>query len=129
MSKWYVTIDKHSSHIDDPDECVWTVSRDLGCTGWNTDSGHSGYGLTKADAEELANAANEIERLRAALRPFARMFLYPDDLGFEASSDIKEDPDWDNDANDMQTENCFVLRRDIKRARAALGEAFDDAAT
>ena len=68
MSKWYVTIDKHSSHIDDPDECVWTVSRDLGCTGWNTDSGHSGYGLTKADAEELANAANEIERLRAALR-------------------------------------------------------------
>ena len=68
----------------------------------------------------------ENERLRAALRPFARMFLYPDDLGFEASSDIKEDPDWDNDANDMQTENCFVLRRDIKRARAALGEKKDD---
>ena len=72
MSKWYVTIDKHSSHIDDPDECVWTVSRDLGCTGWNTDSGHSGYGLTKADAEELANAANEIERLRAALERIAQ---------------------------------------------------------
>ena len=67
MTKWYVTIDKHSSHIAEPDECVWTISRDPGCTGWNTDSGHFGYGLTKADAEELANAANEIERLRAAL--------------------------------------------------------------
>ena len=64
MSKWYVTIDKQSSYIDDPDECVWTVSRDPNTTGWCTDSGYSGYGLTKADAEELANAANEIERLR-----------------------------------------------------------------
>jgi hypothetical protein len=67
MSKWYVTIDKQSSYIDEPDECVWTVSRDPNTTGWCTDSGYSGYGLTKADAEELANAANEIERMRAAL--------------------------------------------------------------
>jgi hypothetical protein len=64
MTKWYVTIDKQSSYIDEPDECVWTVSRDPNTTGWCTDSGYSGYGLTKADAEELANAANEIERLR-----------------------------------------------------------------
>ena len=68
MSKWYVTIDKQSSYIDEPDECVWTVSRDPNTTGWCTDSGYSGYGLTKADAEELANAANEIERMRDALR-------------------------------------------------------------
>lgn len=67
MTKWYVTIDKQSSYIDEPDECVWTVSRDPNTTGWCTDSGYSGYGLTKADAEELANAANEDERLRAAL--------------------------------------------------------------
>lgn len=66
MSKWYVTIDKQSSYIDDLGECVWTVSRDPNATGWCTDSGHPGYGLTRADAEELANAANEIDRLRAA---------------------------------------------------------------
>ena len=71
MSKWYVTIDKQSSYIDEPDECVWTVSRDPNTTGWCTDSGYSGYGLTKADAEELANAVNEIDRLRAELRRIA----------------------------------------------------------
>jgi hypothetical protein len=68
MSKWYVTIDKQSSYIDEPDEWVWTVSRDPNHTGWCTDSGYSGYGLTKADAEELANAANEIERLREKMK-------------------------------------------------------------
>lgn len=68
----------------------------------------------------LWGTARENERLRAALCPLAGVFLYPDDLGFEASSDIKEDLDWDDDANDMNTENVFVLRRDIRRARAVL---------
>ena len=100
MTKWYVTIDKQSSYIDEPDECVWTVSRDPNTTGWCTDSGYSGYGLTKADAEELANAANEIERLRAALRDIALFSPY---------------------------KHSSTLRR---KARAALaGEASDDAAT
>jgi hypothetical protein len=71
--------------------------------------------ITRIAALEVEN-----EELRAALCPLAGVFLYPDDLGFEASSDIKEDLDWDDDANDMNTENVFVLRRDIRRARAAL---------
>ena len=71
--------------------------------------------------EDLAeDAARTIELLTKALLPFAKLFLYPDDLGFEASLDIKEDLDWDDDANDMQIENCYVLRRNIKDARAAL---------
>lgn len=75
-----------------------------------------------AFAGECKLLTAENEKLRAALCPLADVFLYPDDLGFEASSDIKEDLDWDDDANDMNTENVFVLRRDIRRARAALGE-------
>ena len=71
-------------------------------------------------------AAERIEKLEAALRPFAVLFLYPNDLGFEPALDIREDPDWDEDANDVQSENCFVLRRDIKAARAALGEKKDE---
>ena len=73
----------------------------------------------RAEVEKLRA---EVEKLRAALCPLAGVFLYPDDLGFEASSDIKEDLDWDDDANDMNTENAFVLRRDIRRARSALEE-------
>lgn len=73
----------------------------------------------RAEVEKLRA---EVEKLRAALCPLAGVFLYPDDLGFEASSDIKEDLDWDDDANDMNTENVFVLRRDIRRARAILSQ-------
>ena len=74
----------------------------------------------------LRRANARIEKLEAALRPLAGLFLYPNDLGFELALDIREDPDWDEDANDMQSENCFVLRRDIKAARAALGEKKND---
>jgi hypothetical protein len=76
-------------------------------------------GMVSPVAEE---AAAEIEKLRAALQPLAKLFLFPDDLGFEAALDIKSDQDWDDDANDMQTEGVFILRRYIRAARAALGE-------
>lgn len=68
----------------------------------------------------LNEAAAEIERLRAALEPFASLFLFPEDLAFEYAEDIRADADWDEDSNDAQTDNVFVLRRDIRRARAAL---------
>jgi hypothetical protein len=71
MTKWYVTVDKYCSHCDEPDAHVWTVSRDPNDTGWETDSGYPGYGLTKHDAEELANAANRVEQLETALRHYA----------------------------------------------------------
>lgn len=61
MTKWYVTVNENSDHADDPDVRVWTVSRDPDDTGWETDGGFPGYGLTKHDAEELANAANRIK--------------------------------------------------------------------
>ena len=64
---WYVVVDPNCFYPN-PNELVWTISRDPNETGWETDCGHNGYGLTKADAEELANAANEIERLREVLR-------------------------------------------------------------
>jgi chromosome segregation ATPase len=70
--------------------------------------------------------SEEIARLREVLKPFGQLFLYPDDLGFEPSEDIRADIDWDEDANDMQTENVFVLRRDIRAARAAIQEGGKD---
>jgi hypothetical protein len=68
MTKWFVTVDKYSDHIDEPEARVWTVSKDPNNDGWETDGGYPGYGLPKKDAEELANAANRIEKLEATLR-------------------------------------------------------------
>ena len=67
MTRWFVTVHKCCSYPN-PEEHVWTISRDPNDTGWETDGGYSGYGLLKKDAEELANAANQIEKLEAALR-------------------------------------------------------------
>jgi len=72
--------------------------------------------------DEIERLRAENERLREALEPLARLWLYPDDLGFEPALDIRSDVDWDDDANDMQHQDCFVLRRDIRSARTALGE-------
>lgn len=77
-------------------------------------------------ATEITRLREENARLREALKPFSGVFLFPDDLGFEHSEDIRSDPDWDDDANDMQSEDVFVLRRDIRRARAAIREGGED---
>ena len=56
---WYVVRDRWcSSDIDDEEAAVWTLSRSLDETGWETDGGFSGYGLKYADARELADGAN-----------------------------------------------------------------------
>lgn len=45
--------------IPDDLDTVWTISRDH-AEGWETDGGCPGYGLTKIDAMELADAANNL---------------------------------------------------------------------
>jgi hypothetical protein len=51
----------HCEREDAAEEEVWTVSRST-TPGWDTDSGCGGYGLTKAEAQFLADAANEKEK-------------------------------------------------------------------
>ena len=41
----------------DPAERVWTLSENPDKTGWETDGGYDGYGLTKEKATTLADAA------------------------------------------------------------------------
>lgn len=60
--RWYI----HTEFYP-PDICaesdVWSVTKVDGEPGWNTNGGEIGSGLTKADAQFLADAANEkIER-------------------------------------------------------------------
>ncbi len=71
--------------------------------------------------EEIERLRAENARLREALRPLATLWLYPDDIGLKEASDIREDPDWDEDANDMQTDDQFILRKHIRAARDLVG--------
>ena len=59
---WYVVCDEYATDPR-PEDRIWTVSRNPQKTGWNTDCGYEGYGLTKLDAQELADAANARLRL------------------------------------------------------------------
>ena len=58
---WYVVNGRcwDADDIPDPLDTNWTVSTNPTEPGWNTDDGYPGYGLTRADAEFLAAAANE----------------------------------------------------------------------
>ena len=47
------------AHAVEPDQFYWTISTDPMWPGWCTDDGCRGYGLTRAQAQFLADAANE----------------------------------------------------------------------
>lgn len=57
-----------------PEDRIWTISVNPKIPGWNTDGGHHGYGLTKADAEEIARAFNNerIDDLTEALQSISQ---------------------------------------------------------
>jgi len=66
-------------------------------------------------------ACREIERLRAALKPFAALSLWPDDIGDEWTvNDIRSGYDWDETENDTKTDDVFIKRGHIRAARKAL---------
>jgi hypothetical protein len=67
-SKFFVvcyadTVENYSRPSDDDD--VFTISKDPKKTGWNNDDDCPGYGLTKQDALELANSANDCNRYKS----------------------------------------------------------------
>ena len=63
-------------------------------------------------------AADEIERLREALKPFAEKFLYPDDTGY--ADEMRAEEDWSEEANDSQVDDWLIERRWIRKARNAM---------
>jgi len=76
----------------------------------------------EAQAKEIAKKDFRISELEAALKPFADLWVFPDDLGPEEEETIRCDPDWDEEVNDRTKEDVRVLRGDIRKARAALKE-------
>jgi hypothetical protein len=60
--RWYVTCfaTECGGSLPTKRERVWTLSRHPKKAGWNTDADYGGYGLTFAQATELARAANHM---------------------------------------------------------------------
>ena len=57
--------DIEKNNAESADEQIWTISGNPDETGWETDSGHSGYGLTKEQADYYAMCINEYPKLLA----------------------------------------------------------------
>jgi hypothetical protein len=72
------------------------------------------------DLSVALDAVDYIERLRAALKPFAQLFLFPDDIGKDTAQDFRSDPDWSEAHNDMTADDLYVKRGHIRAARNAL---------
>jgi len=73
---------------------------------------------------EIKKLRARIAELEAALKPLEKAWLFPDDLGEEASAIIRSEPDWNEEENDRAREDVIVCRQEIRKARAALkGEA------
>jgi len=74
--------------------------------------------LRSAGVPGMDEAADRIEKLEAALRPFAEKYLWPDDSGF--ADEIRSDEDWDKQKNDQQVDDMWIERGWIRAAREAL---------
>jgi len=67
------------------------------------------------DEELYIEAADEIEQLREALRPFADLYLWPDDS--ECVDYVKTDEDWNDDSNEEKYDEVFICRAWIRKIR------------
>lgn len=74
--------------------------------------------FAEAVSKENARLNKCIEKLEAALRPFAEKYLWPDDSGF--ADEIRSDEDWDKQKNDQQVDDMWIERGWIRAAREAL---------
>jgi len=86
---------------------------------------YAGYSLNSGNAgkanEDRGWLLAEVERLREALKPFAALSLWPDDIGDEWTvNDIRSGYDWDEEENEVKTDDVFIKRGHIRAARKAL---------
>jgi len=65
---------------------------------------------------------SRIEVLKDALRPLAEKHLYPDDIDEAYAASVRAEEDWDEEASDEMLDNCWIARKWVKAARAALDE-------
>ena len=60
---------------------VYTLTKEQGIPGWNTDLGRHGYGLKKSEAEAIAKCVNDYDRLYNALKEISEHEEYGETCG------------------------------------------------
>jgi len=87
---------------------------------WVTRSVHTSILL--AARNEIARLRARIQKLECALQPLADLYLWPDDLGEEASRAIKSDANWCESSNADADVSEGLRRGHIHAARLVLKE-------
>lgn len=77
-------------------------------------------GLGRDMAEEIERLTRELNEARAALKPFSELYLWPDDTGRLLAERVRAREDWDEEANDDESNAYCILRGYIRAARKAL---------
>lgn len=82
-----------------------------------SNEGHEGENdAPREAADTITRLTAENEKLRAALEPFARLYLWPFDN--HLAKEIMADDDWCEEENDATEEEVFIRRKYIRIARA-----------
>lgn len=82
---------------------------------------HSDLSVAADAADRIELLTRERDEARAALKPFAALSLWPDDVGDEfTAAFIRYDEDWSDEQNDAQLDDKWIRRGDIRAARKAL---------
>lgn len=69
---------------------------------------------------KVERLSRERDEARAALKPFASLFLWPDDLDSSSAADIRAEEDWNEAENDARSDDVWVRRAEIRAARKAV---------
>jgi len=76
--------------------------------------------IQRLNSERDVALSRERDEARAALKPFASLFLWPDDIDSSSAADIRAEEDWNEAENDARSDDLWVRRGDIRAARKAL---------
>ena len=76
--------------------------------------------LSDALMDRIETLETRIEVLKDALRPLAEKNLYPDDIDGSYAASMRAEDDWNEEANEETLDNCWIARKWVRAARAAL---------
>lgn len=72
-------------------------------------------------ADRIRELEQQVEKLKATLKPFASLWLYPYDIEGQLEFE-KENNDWSEQENDDVIDDFFIRRGAIRNARKVLEE-------